>query len=890
MDDSSENSLTDPQILAGISLATSGKSAHSGVASGAIQPSIPGYQVTRLIAEGGMGSVWEAEETTLRRRVAMKVIRPGLMSAEMLRRFDYEAATLARLEHPGIARIYHAGIAETPIGRQPFFAMEYVEGVALDDYIRETNPTTKGRLEILIRICQAVHHAHTRGIIHRDLKPSNILVTADRQPKILDFGVARAIDSDIAATTLHTASGQMVGTLPYMAPEQAAGRVNDLDTCSDVYALGVVAYEVLSGRMPYEILSRPLHEAVRVICEEEPTRLSSIDKSLRGDIETIIQKALEKDKTRRYNTAGELAADVKRYLDYEPITARPPGTIYNLRKFIRRNKLAVSAVVALFLVLTAGAITSTVLAIRTSRERDRAEATLAFLTEDVFSGASPESIPDAAVRDRIVSAMITPAAQRVGSAFRNQPLTEAGVRDAIQTVLGLVGRSDLALPQAQEALALRRRELGDEHPDTLSSLSHYAQVLLALGRADEAAPLFERALEGRRRVLGDAHADTLGSLGDYAEALQALGRFVEAEPLFKRALDRRREAFGDDHPDTIQSLNYYAGMLWAMGRTTESEPMYKDALMRNRRVLGEDHPGTLTSLNNYALVLQSLGRAAEAEPIYREAMDRSLRVLGEIHPATITSLKNYAAVLQSLGRSADAEPLMRRGLELSRRVLGEQHPQTIMTLNGYAVVLQSLGRTAEAEPLLKTALEQHRGVLGPDHPDTMRALSNYAMVLMLLSRTDEALPLFEEALDRTRRVLGEDHADTTRAMNNYAGALKSLNRPEEAAPLYREALERRRRTLGDDHPETIGSLHNYAALLYSLGRTDQAEPLARQALARASTNLSLGANHPQTAQSAALHARCLEALGRHDEAAAVRNEFGASEPKARPATMPTKAK
>ena len=263
--------------------------AHEG-ASSRVGP----YKLLHVIGEGGMGTVYAAEEEHPRRRVALKLIRPGLMTPQMLRRFAYEADVLGRLEHPGIARIYHAAVTETPVGKQPFFAMELVHGLPLDRWVRTNKPSLKTRLELLIAVCQAVHHAHTKGVVHRDLKPANILITAEGQPKVLDFGIARVTDADVQATTLHTAAGEVVGTLPYMAPEQAAGRVRELDTSSDVYAIGVIAYELLSGRMPYEVRDKPLHQAISIICEQEPTRLSSVNRSLRGDVETIIGKALEK--------------------------------------------------------------------------------------------------------------------------------------------------------------------------------------------------------------------------------------------------------------------------------------------------------------------------------------------------------------------------------------------------------------------------------------------------------------------------------------------------------------------------------------------------------------------------------------------------------------------
>jgi serine/threonine protein kinase/tetratricopeptide (TPR) repeat protein len=752
------------------------------------------YQLLEPIGEGGMATVYKARQHhPVKRLVALKLIKLGMDTRQFVARFEAERQALAMMDHPNVARVYDAGSTEN--GR-PYFVMEYVPGESILKWCDARKLPIRERLELLIAVCEAVEHAHRKGIIHRDLKDSNVLLTevdGRAMPKVIDFGVAKAISQRLTDRTMFTEQGQLIGTPEYMSPEQAE-RGLDIDTRSDIYSLGVLLYELIAGVQPIasDVWRRGSYEQVqRIIRENEPprpsTRLSTLGgadaariaerrhsalptliRDLRSELEWIPLKAMRKDREQRYRSAAELADDLRNYLDGRPLIAGPESTAYKLHKFLRRHKAGVAAIAAIMFFLIGGIIATTWQAVRASRaearaleERDNAKATLEFLTDDVFAGATPDNMRDARLRQQIVDALIVPAAEGVGEAFKDRPLIEANVRNSMQDILRRIGRADLALPHADTALALRRRMLGEDHPDTISSLNNYAAVLTSLSRSNE------------------------------------------AESLFKEALDRSRRVQGDDSPDTISALNNYAEALWLRERVAEAEPLFTEALERRRRVLGEDHPDTMRSLGNLAAVRWSLGRAAEAESLYKQVLEHQRRGLGEDHPNTIQSLSNYAAVLHSLGRTADAEPL------------------------------------------------------------------------------------FKQALARSRRVLGDDHPHTIERISNYAGLLRALGRFAEAEPYFQEAYERARRVLGEDQPLTIAALRGYARALLGQGRASEAEPIARQAVAKAAANSSLGPKHERTKSFAQTHAECLEALGRHADAAAVRKEFGLSEPTTRAVAQPT---
>ncbi len=906
---------------------------------------IGAYTLLAPIGEGGFGEVWTAEQhAPVRRRVALKLVKAGMDSKEVLARFEAERQALALMDHPHVAKVFDAGQADT--GR-PYFVMELVPGQPITDYCDAAKLPIRQRLELFASICHAVQHAHQKGIIHRDLKPSNILVTSvdgKPVPKVIDFGIAKATSASLTERTLQTGVGQLMGTPEYMSPEQAGTSGSDVDTRTDIYSLGVILYQLLTGMLPFD--SRTLRSAgydgiVKIIRETEPprpsTRLSalgaepasngngatpkalaahrdtdfaSLQRQLRGELDWIVMKCLEKDRARRYESASGLALDVRRYLDNEPVLAGPPSRAYRMRKLIQRHRGFVVAGAAVTGALVIGLGVAASQAVRAKRSAGEARQVSEFqakmfrgidagdagqeLMSDIRArfdeSLARSGVPDAERAGRLAAleselarvnaadtavemidrTMLKPALAAIEREFRSQPLVDAALRQTLADLHHTLGKFDDALPLQQQALAARRLRLGNEHLDTLTSISNTGRLLTSMGRFDEAMAYCQEALDSTRRTLGNEHPETLSSMNNMGALLVSMGRFDDAMPHYQEALKTRSRVLGDEHPDTSLSIANIASLLHEMGRWEEALASYRQALDGYRRVFGDDDARTLALKNNMGHLFQSMGRYDEAMAYYTEVLDARRRMRGQEHPDTLNSINNMAMLLRKMGRLDQAMEHYQQALDGNRRILGDEHVRTLQSLNGLGALLQSMGRFEEAMACFRESLQTARRVLGNEHKETLSAINNLGHVLHVMGRLEEALPYYQEALDTFRRLGGDEHPNTLTLSNNIGGILQGMGRFEDAMPYYQRVLDARRRLLGDENVSTLLSTLSMGSLLRQMDRLDEAEPYQRNALD--GLRRVLGPDHAYTLNAIGSLGALLQARGLLDAALPYRRE------------------
>jgi serine/threonine protein kinase len=797
--------------------------------------SIGPYKLLQLIGEGGFGSVFMAEqEKPVQRKVALKIIKLGMDTRQVVARFEQERQALAMMDHPNIARVLDAGATET--GR-PFFVMELVKGDPIVEYCDKNNLSIEDRLELFAQVCNAVQHAHTKGIIHRDIKPSNILVsTQDGRPnaKVIDFGIAKATASKLTEKTLFTEHKALIGTPEYMSPEQAEGNL-DIDTRTDVYSLGVLLYELLTGTTPFgskELRSAAYAEIQRIIREVEPpkpsTRLSNntdtiasvaakrhtepkrLGTIVRGELDWIVMKALEKDRQRRYETANGLAMDIRRYLSGEAVVAAPPSNAYRFKKFIRRNRVMVSAGSAVAAALLVGMVAFAWQFKVASDQRD-----IAVQAEQ--AEAEQRKAAEAARAEAVVQQ--TEAEKQEAEAKKQE--AEAKKQAAIASAVAKFQSEMLAA--VDPANLPKDPATGEPLKDSVTVVQAIEAAVKKLD-ADGGREGGEGALKDQPLVEAEVR-DTIG------KTLQGLGRYADAEPNLRKSLAIRRAALPAGHSDIALGLSNLAVLLSEQNKLAEAEPLLRESLAIYRTALPAGDPIIARVLDNLAKVLQTQNKPAEAEPLLLEALEIRRAALPAGHPDIALGMNNLAVLLQSQNRLTEAEPLLRESLQIKRKTLPAGHPDIALGLNNLAAVLKEQNKLAEAEPLFREALEIRRAALPPGHPTIAQGLNNLAALLHAQNKPAEAEPLLLEALEIMRKTLPAGHPSIAQGLNNLAAVLLAQDKPAEAEPLYREALAIRRAALPAGHPEIAASLSNLARLQNALGQTAEARTGFDEAIA-----------------------------------------------------------
>jgi len=798
------------------------------------------YHLLQLLGHGGMGEVWLAEQKQpVRRRVAIKLIKAGMDTREVVARFESERQALALMNHPAIAKVFDAG--STPEGR-PYFVMEFVSGIPITTYCDKLKLTMRQRLELFVRVCEGVQHAHQKAILHRDLKPSNVLVgeiDGTPVPRIIDFGVAKATAQGLTPDTMFTRVGTIVGTPGYMSPEQADSAGVDVDTRTDVYSLGVVLYELLVGALPLDFSTTPLDQVQRKLREEDAPRPSTklrtlaekseitaqnrgadhptLARQLRGDLDAIALKALEKDRVRRYATPAELAADIGRYLRNEPVQARPASAGYRARKYIRRHRVAIGVTGIAIVLLIAFAVAQTIELRRTRRERDRADRVTEFMT-GMFKVSDPSEARGNDIRAREI---LDNAAKEIDTGLAEDPELQAQMMQVMGNVydsLGLYSKAESLLRQAVE---IRRRTMGANNPQTLKSMSDLADVLDQTSDYREAEKWSRETLDARRRVLGPENRDTLSSISLLALILDDEGHYPEAEKLNREVLDVARRTLSPQDKLITMATKRLAVDLRYEGKYAEAEKGFHEVLEIDKRTLGPDHPTVLGDLNNLGNTALLQGHYAEAEKIYRDTVQAKRRVLGPEHPETLRSMGNLALDLTNQKRYAEAEQLYRETLEIKQRTLGPEHRSTLVTMGNLANLLSVAGRYAEAEKLLRQTLETERRTLGPDHSDTLASQDTLGETLKFQNRYAEAEKVYRENLEARRRVLGVGHPDVASSAFDFAEVLALDGKRDEALSQLKFALEHalsREQRERMEKDEDLKSLHGdprFDALLTS---------------------------------------------------------------------------
>jgi len=841
------------------------------------------YRLLKRLGSGGMGVVYLAEQTEpVRRQVALKLIKTGMDTDQVVARFEMERQALAMMEHPGIARVLDAGA--TNDGR-PYFVMEVVRGTPITDYCDKKGLSLDQRLDLFARVCDALNHAHQKGIIHRDIKPSNVLVESrggEVTPKIIDFGIAKATNQRLIEGGLHTGIGQIIGTPEYMSPEQADVSGLDLDTRSDIYSMGVMLYELLAGSLPFDSAtgrSAGLSQIQRVLSEEEPptpsTKVSSVDGStitcglsprelgrrLKGDLDWIVMKAIDKDLDRRYQAASEFASDIRRSLAHEPVLASPPGTTYRLRKFVRRHRTAVSGFVAAILLLLAGVVATTSQAIRATRaEREaRHQAALAADVNDflisMLSEANPANRP-AGIEFTVIDALETAA--HIVDAGDRSPRLEAEVRRVVGVTFYSLGRYEEA--ELQTRSALETLQSLDEVPaiEVAQLKVQLGNILVDSGDVDEAT----RNLEEARGVFAAAGVDHVVSWATathyLADVATMRGDHEAAEEFNNAALIAARSVDGDPATTIEASVLIDLGSLdLELMKVESAEARIREGLSLQRTVLGDHHPTIAVTQLSLAKVLSEKGEFDKATQLFEASLETTRKIFGESHIRVAVVLHNYGFHLMNRNPE-QAEAYLREAVQ----VLEDRGNDAAVAraLDVLAAAQLDLEDYPQAEASFMRSLELRRGSLPDDHPDIAQSLNNLGSLYMRSHRYDQAVTMLEQALERYRRIHGEHSPQVVIVTYNLGSTLSDAGRLREAETYLRSAVDLATGIFPEGHLNTAVMEAKYGECLGRLSRFAEAEELLLPAHAR--IKAQLGEDHWRSRQAAEMIAELYSSWGR----------------------------
>jgi len=760
------------------------------------------FAIVREIGRGGMGVVYEAMQRQPERPVALKVLRGDYVaSLERKRLFEREIKVLARLRHPGITSILESGTSEAG----PYYAMELVQGVSLAEYVRRQTLSLRDRLALFNRICAAISYAHQHGVIHRDLKPGNILVEQGGTPKILDFGLARITDVDVSGASLAMDAGRLVGTLAYMSPEQTRGVTDEIDLRSDVYSLGVILFEMLTGALPYDVPRTSVPMAVRSICESSPRRPSEVARgenasALRGDLDTIVLKALEKSPENRYQSVSALADDVERYLSDQAIVARPPTTMYQIRKFAKRNRVLVGGIIGVFVALALGLVTTAWQAYRARTAEKLAldeSATNAeisrFLTR-MFGSVSPElQGPDV----RVVE-VLKKAATEMDGAFTDQPRVAIALREALGNSYKSLTLYAEAEPQFQAGLDLATRELGTEARQTLRLQYGLAESLAHNGKVEESMELMRTTLRAQERLFGRNDPDSCTTKHFLAVMTVETGNAAGAEPILREAYEGRSQSLGPDHEQTLDSMVNLGTLNKMLGRREEADKLIRGAHAAALRARGPDHPQTICLASAVAMLAVTPAELEAIEPEFRDLVERGSRIFGPDHQQTLAFKSSLAQLLELRCKFDEAEPVVRDLLGQFTRVRGEKDDLTLGAMGTLARLQSYRENWAEAEALARKRLTISIEMHGAADNRTLDAEYDLMHVLNGAGNFEESARLGKEAVSRRAASQGDEGVNTALTRTVLAEALRSLGRLTESREVAERAVQSLRATQPED--------------------------------------------------------------------------------------------